>query len=89
MARRSAIGMNAGRYAGMVFIALMLAYGYVLPRWADWNQNSRYDLTRALVEHHTVVIDRYAPETRAITRRSGPHRLGQGPGTVAARRPTL
>lgn len=63
MARRSPVDLNAGRYAGIIFLALMLAYSYVLPRWADWNQNSRYDLTRALVEHHTVMIDRYAANT--------------------------
>lgn len=63
MARRSPVELKGGRYAGIVFIALMLAYAYVLPRWADWNQNSRFDLTRALVEHRTVVIDRYVANT--------------------------
>ena len=63
MACRSPVALKGGRYAGVVFIALMLAYCYVLPRWADWNQNSRYDLTRALVEHRTVAIDRYAANT--------------------------
>lgn len=63
MARRSSIGLNVGRYAGVVFFTLLLAYSYVLPRWADWNQNSRFDLTRALVEHRTVAIDRYAANT--------------------------
>ncbi len=63
MAHRSPVALKGVRYAGIVFLALMLAYTYVLPRWADWNQNSRYDLTRALVEHRTVVIDRYAANT--------------------------
>ncbi|HEY8292758.1 MAG TPA: hypothetical protein VIG44_09730, partial [Thermomicrobiales bacterium] len=63
MASRVPVHLTAGRYAGIVFTALLLAYGYVLPRWADWNQNSRFDLTRALVEHHTVAIDRYAGNT--------------------------
>lgn len=63
MARRTSVNLNGGRYAGVVFVALMLAYCYVLPRWADWNQNSRFDLTRALVEHRTVAIDRYAANT--------------------------
>ncbi len=44
--------------------ALLLAtYGYVLPRWADWNQNSRLDLVRALSEQHDVVIDDYVSNT--------------------------
>jgi hypothetical protein len=64
MDSRPAIGMTArGRYAATVFAILLLAYGYVFPRWADWNQNSRFDLTRALVEHRTVAIDRYAANT--------------------------
>src|SRR3954470_2315818 len=44
--------------------ALLLAsYGYVLPRWADWSQNSRLDLVRALSEQHDVVIDDYVGNT--------------------------
>src|SRR5690349_1669030 len=44
--------------------ALLLAsYSYVLPRWADWNQNSRLDLVRALSEQHDVVIDSYVGNT--------------------------
>ena len=30
---------------------------YTLPRWADWNQNSRFDLTVAIVDHRTLAID--------------------------------
>src|SRR4051794_30410939 len=40
-----------------------MSYGYVLPRWADWNQNSRLDLVRALSEQHDVVIDNYVDNT--------------------------
>src|SRR5690349_12595131 len=44
--------------------ALLLAsYAYVLPRWADWSENSRLDLVRALSEHHDVVIDDYVGNT--------------------------
>jgi len=42
---------------------LLVSYGYVLPRWADWNQNSRLDLVRALSERHDVVIDDYVGNT--------------------------
>lgn len=62
MACRSPIGLMA-RSSVVIFATLVLAYGYVLPRWADWNQNSRFDLTRALVEQHTVAIDRFAVNT--------------------------
>ena len=48
----------------LLLCALLLAsYGYVLPRWADWNQNSRLDLVRALSEQHDVVIDDYVANT--------------------------
>lgn len=36
---------------------LVLSYAYVFPRWADWNQNSRFDLAVAIVEHGTLAID--------------------------------
>ncbi len=42
---------------------LLLVYAYTPPRWQDWNQNSRFDLTMALVEHRTVRIDAYAGNT--------------------------
>lgn len=40
-----------------LFALLFLAYTYTFPRWADWNQNSRFDLTVAIVDHHTLSID--------------------------------
>jgi hypothetical protein len=44
--------------------ALLLAsYVYVLPRWADWSQNSRLDLVRALSAQHDVIIDDYVNNT--------------------------
>lgn len=46
-----------------LLIALLLAYAYVLPRWADWSQNSRLNLTRALVELGTTRIDAYVHNT--------------------------
>jgi hypothetical protein len=42
--------------AGIVLL-LLLCYAYVFPRWADWNQNSRFDLTVAIVDHGTLAID--------------------------------
>lgn len=64
MGRRPSVGVTMrGRHAAVVFAILVIAYAYVFPRWADWNQNSRFDLTRALVEHRTVAIDAYATNT--------------------------
>lgn len=51
------------RDAILIFLTLLLAYGYVLPRWADWSQNSRLNLVRALVEQGTTRIDAYVANT--------------------------
>jgi hypothetical protein len=50
-------------YAITLAALLIASYCYVLPRWADWNQNSRLDLVRALSEQRSVVIDRYVANT--------------------------
>lgn len=47
----------------LIFVALLACYVYFLPRWADWNQNSRFDLVRAIVEKGTLTIDDYASNT--------------------------
>lgn len=51
------------RDALLIFFTLLLAYIYVLPRWADWSQNSRLNLVRALVEQRTTRIDAYVANT--------------------------
>jgi hypothetical protein len=51
------------RDAILICIILLLAYSYALPRWADWSQNSRLDLVRALVEQGTTRIDAYVANT--------------------------
>lgn len=47
----------------LLFLLLLTAYGYTFPRWADWNQNSRFNLTRAIVEQRTLRIDAYVANT--------------------------
>lgn len=44
-------------------LAFLFAFIYTPPRWQDWNQNSRFNLTRAIVDDGTVRIDRYADNT--------------------------
>ena len=51
------------RRASLLFTLLLICYAYVLPRWADWNQNSRLDLVLALGDDRTVTIDRYVANT--------------------------
>ncbi|HEX8919498.1 MAG TPA: hypothetical protein VF898_13430 [Chloroflexota bacterium] len=42
-----------------IFILCFIVYAYFMPRWADWNIDSRFDLTRAIVDLHTVRIDKF------------------------------
>jgi hypothetical protein len=46
-----------------LFLVLLACYAYFPPRWADWNQNSRVDLTLAIVESATIRIDDYYENT--------------------------
>jgi len=47
----------------LIFFLLLTCYAYVLPRWSDWNQNSRLNLVLAMVDDGTVSIDRYVANT--------------------------
>jgi hypothetical protein len=40
-----------------------MCYAYFFPRWAEWNQNSRMDLTLAIVEQGRFAIDDYYDNT--------------------------
>src|SRR6266508_3397055 len=55
--------MTRARTFLLIGALLLASYGYVLPRWADWSQNSRLDLVRALSEQYDVVIDDYVSNT--------------------------
>jgi len=46
-----------------LFLLLLVCYTYVLPRWADPNQNSRLDMVIAVVEDGTFQIDAYVENT--------------------------
>lgn len=47
----------------LVFVTLLFCYIYSFPRWADWGQKSRLDLTMAIVDHGTFAIDMYHENT--------------------------
>lgn len=40
-----------------IILLVLLCTAYTFPRWADWNQNSRFDLTFAMVEEGSLTID--------------------------------
>ncbi|MGH2449618.1 MAG: hypothetical protein ACRDFS_13580 [Chloroflexota bacterium] len=41
-----------------VFLLAFVLFAYFMPRWADWNIDSRFDLSRALVDHRTLSLGR-------------------------------
>jgi hypothetical protein len=50
--------------AGFVLLLILfISYAYFFPRWADWNQNTRLNLTLAVVETGSLSIDPYHENT--------------------------
>jgi len=47
------------RVSVILFLILLACYVYTFPRWADWNQNSRLNLTMAIVDRGVLYIDDY------------------------------
>jgi hypothetical protein len=69
------------RTALLIFLVLLLGYGYFFPRWAEWNQNSRMDLTLAIVEQGTITIDDYYENTGDYAVYGGHVYTDKAPGT--------
>jgi hypothetical protein len=42
-----------------VFLLTFVVYAYFMPRWADWNIDSRFDLVRSMIDHASLTIDPY------------------------------
>jgi hypothetical protein len=42
----------------------LFCFVYFLPRWHDWNQDARLDMTMALVNHGTIAINAYQWNTK-------------------------
>jgi hypothetical protein len=53
----TAEGTREALDACALFLFVLFCGAYALRRWADWNQNSRFDLTVAIVDHRTLSID--------------------------------
>jgi hypothetical protein len=64
----------------MLFLTLSVCYVYFLPRWADWSQNSRLDLTLAIVDRGTLSIDDYYQNTGDYALFEGRYYLDKAPG---------
>src|SRR5439155_5952343 len=53
-----------------LFLLTFVTYAY-FQAGGGWNQNSQFDLTRAIVERHTFAIDDYASNTGDVSRAGG------------------
>ena len=70
MSRRAAVAL---------FLLAFGAYAWFYQA-GGWNQNSRFDLTRAIAEHGTVRIDAYAANTGDKSLRGGHYYCDKAPG---------
>ncbi len=64
----------------LLFITIALTYAY-FPPTAGWNENSRFNLTRAIVEHGTFFIDAYHLNTGDKSICQGHFCTDKAPGT--------
>lgn len=64
----------------LLFFILLAAYVYVLPRWAEWSQNSRLNLTLAIVDQGTLRIDDYYQNTGDYAKFEGHYYTDKAPG---------
>lgn len=78
---------SAARPSTALFVLLFGVYAYFYQA-GGWNQNSRFDLVRAVVEHGTFAIDRYEGNTGDDSVRDGHHYSDKAPGAAALCVPT-
>jgi hypothetical protein len=63
-----------------LFLGLLVCFGYFLPRWADWNVNSRFDLVISIVDDRTLTIDRLVANTGDYADYNGHYYSDKAPG---------
>lgn len=71
----------------VLFLLLIGVYAYFYQA-GGWNQNSRFDLVRAVVEQGTFTIDRYQHNTGDDSVRNGHYYCDKAPGASALCTPT-
>src|SRR5688500_1856742 len=69
----------ARRPEAALFAMALGTYAYFF-QGGGWNQNSRFNLVRSIVEQHTIVVDDYAHNTGDIAVRDGHHYCDKAPG---------
>lgn len=65
-----------------LFALVLVTSVYVLPRWGDWNVNSRMDAVRAVVERGTWAIDDYYTNTGDYAYFEGHFYSDKAPGSL-------
>lgn len=65
----------------LIFLLLLVCFAYFFPRWADWGQNSKMDLTMAIVDQGTFQIEDYYTNTGDYALYKGRHYSDKAPGT--------
>jgi 4-amino-4-deoxy-L-arabinose transferase-like glycosyltransferase len=79
--RRALTADGRGQRQLFLALGLLLCYGFFLQLPA-WNEYSRYDLVRAVVEQGTVQIDRYHENTGDKAFKDGHYYSDKVPGTA-------
>src|ERR1700735_5921787 len=72
---------SAGKTAILLGIVFFCSFGYFY-EGGGWNQNSRFDLLRAIVERHTLWIDAYHENTQDKAHFKGHYYSDKAPGLV-------
>lgn len=72
--------MNRRAVETILFLTLLMCDVYFFPRWADWSQTSRLDLTLAIVDQGTLSIDDYYHNTGDYALFEGRRYLDKAPG---------
>lgn len=79
MPNEPALSQSDRQISEWLFILTLIACAYFYAG-GGWNQNSQLDLTRAIVERHTLAIDRYALNTGDVSRHGGHTYSNKSPG---------
>src|SRR5271156_7107076 len=69
------------RKAALLGVVTFLSFVYFY-EGGGWNQNSRFDLLRAIVEQHTLQIDAYHENTQDKAHFNGHYYSDKAPGLV-------
>ena len=67
------------RLSWAIFSLLFVSYAYFYQA-GGWNENTRFDLVRAIVDDHTLAIDRYHENTGDKARFAGHYYSDKAPG---------